>query len=172
MGVELTFFHCFLLFACRKFYLMVVRNDLTVLTFLFIFHYLFCVQVCFQVTLKTFEFNLNMPGRHCCVSGCSNGDNKLKKWKSGLCEVHSCHFGTARCTCGPPPGSWQSSAAQKWTQCFNFPKRKIVQSNALITRIHFEYKYIRIKENITQNKPPSTTSRWVIPDWPLTCIYN
>ena len=62
-----------------------------------------CVQVCFQVTLKTFEFNLNMPGRHCCVSGCSNGDNKLKKWKSGLCEVHSCHFGTARCTCGPPP---------------------------------------------------------------------
>ena len=106
-GGRTDFFHCFLLFACRKFYLMVVRNDLTVFTFLFIFHYLFCVQVCFQVTLKTsfwiqFRLNMYMPGRHCCVSGCSNGDNKLKKWKSGLCEVHSCHFGTARCTCGPP----------------------------------------------------------------------
>ena len=36
---------------------------------------------------------------------------------------------------------------------------QLVQSNALIIRIHFEYKYIRIKENITQKKPPSTTSR-------------
>ncbi|XP_062600307.1 uncharacterized protein LOC134261941 [Saccostrea cucullata] len=43
-----------------------------------------------------------MPGRHCCVSGCSNGDNKLKKWKSELCEVHLCHFGTGRCICDPP----------------------------------------------------------------------
>lgn len=43
-----------------------------------------------------------MPGRHCCVNGCYNGDNKLKKWRSQLCVIHSCNFGTGRCTCDPP----------------------------------------------------------------------
>lgn len=71
---------------------------ITVFSFLFFF----CVEVFFEQFVVCENLLTNMPGRHCCVNGCYNGDNKLKKWRSQLCVIHSCNFGTGRCTCDPP----------------------------------------------------------------------
>ena len=58
------------------------------------------MKTIFVITILTIL--ANMPGRHCCVNGCKNGDNKLKKWRSELCNLHSCNFGTGCCVCEPP----------------------------------------------------------------------
>ena len=51
---------------------------------------------------KTVKTTSTMSTRNCCVVGCTNGGKKLRKWKTLLCEVHQCNFGTSRCICDPP----------------------------------------------------------------------
>lgn len=40
--------------------------------------------------------------RHCAVTGCSNGDYALKKWKDIVCSVHNAKHGEKQCLCEPP----------------------------------------------------------------------
>ena len=40
--------------------------------------------------------------RLCCVVGCRNNSNAMKRWKNEFCHIHNCNYGISRCVCLPP----------------------------------------------------------------------
>ena len=57
-------------------------------------------------------FSQGKMARHCAVTGCSNGDFPLDRWRKVWCKVHNCLNSNPPCSCEPP------------FQLFNFPTAK------------------------------------------------
>ena len=70
---------------------------------------------------------------HCTVTGCSNGDFLLNRWRKDWYKVHNCLNSNSPCSCEPP------------FQLFNFPTAKI----------HPELRLLRCK---LVNRAPSDQS--------------